>query len=171
MYTVLYLYFIRHHQLPVPGVGTFLLERHPARGDFPNRIIEPPVYSIIFSQDEAHPPPKLFIWLTEALGISRRDAVTRFNDFSFDLKENISNGHSINWSGIGKLSGGLAGEIKFSPVPAEMTFEQPVPAEKVIREKPEHTVRVGEEERTSAQMTEILLTQPAVKRSYWWAWA
>lgn len=40
----------------------------------------------------------------------------------------------------------------------------------MLREKAEHTVRVGEEERTSAEMVEML-NQPEENKSYWWAWA
>jgi hypothetical protein len=43
-----------------------------------------------------------------------------------------------------------------------------VTAEKVIREKSEHSVRVGEDERTSAEMREFF-NQPEEKKNYWWA--
>ncbi len=53
---------------------------------------------------------------------------------------------------------------------SDLLFQSPVAAEKVIREKADHMVRVGEEEKTSAEMTEML-NQPEEKKSYWWVYA
>jgi hypothetical protein len=65
------------------------------------------------------------------------------------------------------LQKGLGGETKF--IPAEKwSIEVPVVAEKVLRQKSEHMVRVGEDERTSEEMT-AMLTRTEEKRSYWWA--
>jgi len=170
MYGELYQYFIQHKQLNVPGIGTFLLERKPAVADFPNRIINAPTYSIALQPSQASPSKNFFSWLSETYRISERDAVIRFNDFVFDMKQQLSRGQTIAWEGVGKLSTGLGGEIKFDPALDGVALESPVKAEKVIREKSEHTVRVGEEERTAAQMIE-LLNQPVYKKKYWWAWA
>lgn len=166
MYAELYQYLILYKQLPVPGIGTFLLERKPAQGDFLNKQILSPVYSIGLQPNAGPPSTSFFGWLGNALGISDRDAVIRFNDFVFDMKRQITGGATIQWDGVGTLSRGLAGEIKF--IDAEVvTPENPVAAEKVIREKAEHMIRVGEDERSSAEMT-AALTKTISKKSYWW---
>jgi nucleoid DNA-binding protein len=170
MYQELYQILIQHKQLPLPGIGTFLVEKNSAIGDFSNRKIDPSAYTTALRTAVNSPSKKLFTELANALNISDRDAIIRFNDFVFDLKKQISAGDVINWDGVGSLSTGLVGEIKFTPVVKQLFFDQPVIAVKVIREKAEHTVRVGEDERTSTQMTE-LLNQPAKKRLYWWAFA
>jgi hypothetical protein len=97
------------------------------------------------------------------------DAVIRFNDFVFEMKKQVDRGGTINWRGVGTIKKGLGGEIKFQPHEPVFT-EQPVPAEKVLREKAEHTVRVGEEEKTSAEMEEML-AKPEENKPYWWAHA
>lgn len=56
--------------------------------------------------------------------------------------------------------------MPFSPVCTEAA----IPAAKVIREKAAHSVRVGEDQRSSSEM-EVLLAQTAEKKVYWWAWA
>lgn len=165
MYAELYQYFILHKRLSVPGIGTFLLHRKPAETDFPNRQVKPPIYSAVFN-DETGPASKSFFhWLGHSLSVSDRDAVIRFNDFAFNMKKQIADGAVINWNGLGVLNKGLAGEIKFTP--ASFISEKPVAAKKVIREKAEHFVRVGEDEKTSVEMT-AMLNKPAVARSYWW---
>jgi hypothetical protein len=177
MYTTLYRYFIQHNNLNVPGIGTFLLHKEPATIDFPNKKMMPPVYkiSLIGSRGEALAPATshkpFYSWIAAILRITDREAVMRFNDFAFDIKKQIEAGNTVQWQGVGTLSKGLGGEIKFIPFRSEIILQDPVAAEKIIRENAQHSVRVGEEHKTSAQMTEMLAAQPVTKRSTWWAWS
>lgn len=166
MYAELYRYLILKKQLSLPGIGSFQLERIPAKGDFLNRQIIAPSYAINMHPSEGQPSSKFFKWLGSSLSVSDRDAIIRFNDFVFELKKQISNGGTIEWNGVGILNKGLAGEIKFSPADS-IVIETPVKAEKVIRQKSEHTVRVGEDEKTAAEMEEML-GNAASQKSYWW---
>lgn len=170
MYGTLYQYFLRYRQLPIPGIGTFLLERKPAVADFPNRIIHPPSFSVRLNHHPATPPISFFGWLAKALDTSDRDAVIRFNDFAHTLRLRINVGDKINWDGMGILSMGLGGEIRFEPGVINMPAGLPVKAEKVIREHAEHSVRVGEDERTSVEMIELLNKQGS-RKNQWWLWA
>ncbi|MFN8290559.1 MAG: hypothetical protein U0U70_09895 [Chitinophagaceae bacterium] len=158
-----------YRNLPVPGVGTFFVERKPAQVDFPNKQVLPPVYSFAFSSAAVSPQKNIFNWLAAALGITPHDAVIRFNDFAFGMKKQVEAGDLIDWKGVGMIEKGLAGEVRFTPA-VPLATERPVPAAKVLREKAEHTVRVGEDERTAAEM-ETMLSKTTEKRSYWWAYA
>lgn len=169
MYEELYRYFIQNKKLALPGIGTLLLERKPAESDFVNKQINPPSYSVVFQAVSDLPSLKFFKWLGAAFLISDHAAIIRFNDFVFDLKKQINDGNKINWEGLGTLNKGLAGEVKFTPA-AISVIENPITAEKVIREKAEHFVRVGEDERTSVEMTE-LLSKTEVKKSSWFLFA
>ena len=168
MFEPLYLYFIQHKQLYIPGIGTFILERTPARVNFPNRTIDSPVYYTSLKNGGDH-LKNFFSTLGELLQLSDREAVIKFNDFVFDLKKRVNNEGEVKWQGLGKLCKGLAGEIRFEEEPINLVFNSPVPAEKIIRQNAEHAVRVGEDERTSVQMT-ALLNKSGVKKNYWWAW-
>jgi len=170
VYAELYQYLIQYKQLPVPGIGTFFLERKSAEGDFPNRKINPPSYTVLLHPTVHSASKNFFTWLASALDISDREAVIKFNDFAFDLKRKISSGDAVKWNGVGILNQDSAGEIKFIPAINDLVLEEPVNAQKVIRKSAEHTVRVGEQEKTSTQMTE-LLNQRSEKKSYWWAYA
>lgn len=166
MYEELYQYFIQHKNLAVPGVGTLLLERKPSVSYFVNKQINPPFYSVTLQASIDSPSIHFFKWLAGSLHISDHDAIIRFNDFVFDLKRQINDGSTIEWQGMGKFKKGLSGELKFAPA-IKSAMEKPVAAEKVIREKAEHMVRVGEDQKTSAEMTEML-NQPPAKKSRWW---
>jgi hypothetical protein len=166
MYEALYHYFIQHKKLAVPGVGTLLLERKPAVSDFVNKQISPPFYSVTLQASIDSPSFNFFKWLAGSLHISDHDAIIRFNDFVFDLKKQINDGSTIEWHGMGKFNKDLSGELKFAPA-IKPAMEMPVVAEKVIREKAEHMVRVGEDQKTSAEMTKML-NLPEIKKSRWW---
>ena len=169
MYPELYQYLLLHKQLPVPGIGTFLLERQPAKVDFPNKQVIAPAYSFTLQPVAGNPSHQFFNWLAGMLGVVTNDAVIRFNDFAFGMKKQVDAGDTIDWKGVGVINKGLGGEIKFNPA-LSFVAEKPVPAIKVLREKAEHTVRVGEEEKTSVEM-EAMLSHTEEKKSYWWAYA
>lgn len=170
MYTELYQYLISNKQLAIPGIGTFLLEKKPAESDFSNKRINPPVFSINLQLPAKIPTEKFYKSLSAALGISEPDAINVFNDFAQGIKKSIDSGEIIDWNGVGVLSKGLAGEIKFKSAVNNLDYEKPVTAEKVIREKAEHMVRVGEDQKTSSEMTE-LLSHTEEKKSSWWVYA
>ncbi|MBI3138706.1 MAG: hypothetical protein HYZ15_08990 [Sphingobacteriales bacterium] len=169
MYESLYQYLIQHKQLPVTGIGTFWVDRKPATVNFPEKRMEAPSFAIRLQPAGNLPGKSFFSWLGAALRVSERDAVIRYNDFAFDLKKDISQGTTVEWKGVGTLSKGLAGDIKFVPV-EEKSIEAAVPAEKIVRDKAAHKVRVGEEERTSEEMT-AYFNQTGDRKNYWWTGA
>jgi len=168
MYGELHQYLVLHKQLNVPGIGTFIVERTPAGVDIASKIVNPPSYSIALHHSNATPSQKIFSWLSDILNIPERDASSRFNDFAFEIRNKIMAGEKLEWDGVGTLSKGMAGEIRFEAALKGLTFGPPVPANKVIRENAELTVRVGEEEKTSTEMLERL-NGTEEKKSYWWA--
>lgn len=170
MYNKLYQFLMLHKELPVPGIGTFLLERKSAEVDFPNKKINPPTYSISMQQGSHLPGKDFFNWLAHALGITDREAIFRFNDFAFEMKKQISEGTVINWNAVGIINKGLGADVKFTPLESEVILEKSIIAEKVIREKSEHMVRVGEDQKTSLEMTEML-SHKEKKKEFWWAYA
>jgi hypothetical protein len=95
--------------------------------------------------------------------------VLKFNDFAYNMKKQVDSGDIIIWNGVGTITKGLGGDVKLATAVSSISYEVPVPAIKVIREKAEHTVRVGEDQKTSAEMVEML-SHTEAKRSYWWAY-
>lgn len=167
MYGELYQYLILHKQLNIPGVGTFLVERKPADIDFINKIVNPPAYTIALHHGITTPSTNVFSWLASTLNISEPDALTQFNDFVLDIKNKVIAGEKLQWNGVGTLSKGMAGEIRFEASLKDMKAGTPVPAIKVIREDAQHSVRVGEDEKTSSEMIEILAPGEQKKTNWW----
>jgi hypothetical protein len=172
MYESLYKFLIRHKKIDLPGIGIIALQIQSAESAFVNRSFSPPGYFFAFEKGKKPPSKKLFSWLALNFNISEREAVIRFNDFVFDLKNHLEAGSKIIWNGVGVLQKAGNGEIRFEGVKKELPFLEELNAKKVIRENAEHTMLVGETEKTSKQMTEILLNPPVVekKQTHWWVW-
>lgn len=174
MYEALYQYLLLHRQLDIPGVGCFQLERKPADIDFANKVIQPPLFTMALNASaEADPPVRLFRWLSDKLDITESDAIDRFNSFAGDLRREILSGKKLQWTGVGVLSKGLAGEIKFEPSLKDSPAGPAVPAVKVLREKALHSVRVGRTkkplQRCWSTSTRLLHENPTSGSSRCWS--
>jgi hypothetical protein len=167
MYRELYQYLILHKQLNLPGIGTFQVEKKPADFDIADKIVRSPAFTINMLAGNNIPSKNFFSWLGSRLSVSEREAVIRFNDFLFDLKKQLSSGNKLEWSGIGTLRKSLSGDIQFESYVKDHSPATSVPAIKVLRENAAHTIRVGEQEKSSAEMIEILHHTEAGKRSWW----
>ena len=189
MYELVYKFLVKYRTIELPGIGTFMLRVQPAQSRFVDQSFLPPKYYVEFEQDRAvadvephehatvtqeriAPSRKVFSWIAVSYGLTERDAIIRFNDFLFELRKELDAGKKIVWSGIGTLEKDGDGDIKFAGDKNGLPWLQQTVAKKVIRGNAEHTMLVGETEKTSAQMSEILLNPRSIKdkRAYWWVW-
>ncbi len=167
MFQLLHKYVILHGKLSLPEVGVIVLERNPASIDTVNKTIINPSWQFRFLNTREKTHADVFAWLAKTMNISVTDAVVELTNFSFGIKNKLNNGEIINWKGIGVFKKGLGDEIKFEPEHLELDFVQPIVAEKVIREKAYHSVRVGDNQRSSEEM-EKLLNKKKINKSLAW---
>lgn len=165
MYDYLYEYLVLHRKLAVPGIGNIILEKKSAQTDFTQRIIKPPVYTISLQPGTESPSKRFFQWLADRLGIAYHEAIGRFNGFVHDMKATVAAGGKVRWPEVGVFSKNLSGDIRLEAAITEHEYDRPVTAVRVIRDKAVHQVRVGEDEKTSAEMT-VLLNPDEIRRSY-----
>jgi hypothetical protein len=170
MYEALYKYLLRYKKLDLPGIGILALQIQSAEAKFVNHSFLPPKYFFEFERSEGVPPEKLFSWLASHLNITEQEAVIRFNDFLFDLNRQLKEGKQIHWLGIGSLQKEFSGEIQFNAQQKEFSWYKEVVAKKVTRENAEHTMLVGEKEKTSTEMRELLHSGGERKATHWWIW-
>ena len=163
----LYEFLLLNKKLSLPGIGTISLCRHPAQLDFTNKQVTAPSFYFTIDPRNDKPSKRLFDWLSTSLGITEWDAIKSVNDFSFDLKNKLSESGEVNWKKLGVISRDNSGNLKLDQRNNLVQSQQPVTAVKVIREKAEHTVLVGEQEKTSVQMEEYFAEHQA-KKNYSW---
>jgi len=170
MHEALYRYLIKHRKIVLPGIGVLALKIHPAEAEVADHSFLPPKYYFQFEKSDNIPSEKLFSWLASNFSVTEQEAVIRFNEFLFDLTRQLKEGKQVHWNGVGTLHKEFSGEINFNSEEKNFPWYNDVVARKVTRENAEHTVLVGEKEKTSTEMMEILYDSGARSRSHWWIW-
>ena len=163
----LYEFLLLNKKLSLPGIGTISLCQSSAQHDFSNKQFVAPASFFSIDPGNDKPSKKLFDWLSSSLGITEWEAIKSVNDFSFDLKKKLSEFGEVSWEKVGVIRRNNNGDLKLDPQNISLQSEPPVAAEKVIRVKAEHTVLVGEQEKTSVEMEEYFSGNPA-KKNYTW---
>jgi len=163
MLGLFYQYLIRNDKIVLPGLGTVVLHRLPSEIDIADHTVSPPAYTFAWQQESMAPPKRFFVWLAHQLNIAEEEAAMRVNNFVSDVKKEINAGKEIRWDGVGIIRRGFDSGIEFEPERRKLFFEERVQADKVIHENSKHTILVGDVEKSSDRINEILLI-PARKK-------
>lgn len=167
MQDTLYEFLVLNKKLSLPGIGTISLCQSSAQHDISNKQFTAPEFYFTIESRNDTPSKKLFDWLSSSLGITEWDAIRSVNDFSFALRQKLSESGEVSWENVGMIRRDNNGDLKLDGQNILLQSEQPVVAEKVIRVKAEHIVLVGEKEKTSVEMEEYFAGSPA-KKNYSW---
>lgn len=160
MFVLLTKYFFQYRELNIPEIGAFKLIEVPATFDVVNKLIHPPGYDIMFSNQQVVKEHQLS-YLATFLHCDKTKALLELEKFGESLKNQLSN-QAFLWQGLGSLK--LAdGIISFHVDTHRDQLLQPVPAEKVLRDKNQQTVLVGDKEVQTGQ--DEYIEAPAKKRS------
>lgn len=165
-------YLLQYQQLGLPGIGFLQLYTRASQTDIVNKRILPPTPSFRFSGDVPSAVEKDIVkYIAGRMQISESVAERQLEDFSITALEGIKKGVPLEWEGFGSIRKGIAGEMTFDLHSKSIFAFPPVAAERVIRINAEHTILVGDTEKTNTQMSELLLEEEPLKRSTWWIWA
>ncbi|MEJ7767588.1 MAG: hypothetical protein WKF89_07235 [Chitinophagaceae bacterium] len=156
MIDILNKYLILFKSLNIPGVGSLFIETLPAATDFVNKQIAPPRYTYRFDKYFDSPDKDFFNYLASCKNIPDYEAMKLYNQFAEDMRTTIKLEGQVLWKNVGHFSRNDSGEIAFEPLNGMRPLYEPVNAERVIRNNASHTVLVGDQEKTSVQMSEFL---------------
>lgn len=151
-------YLATKDRLPLQDMGELRRERIPAQIDVPGRQIIPPASLLKFSSNSAN-AAELINWLAVKLGIDQQQAELKYTQFIKNWKAALKQEKLVVWKGLGTWHANGEQSISFQPEMNPAYEGLPVHAEKVLRENAEHQVRVGEEHRSSIEMTALLNTK------------
>ena len=168
MYKAVRKFLALNHHLALPGIGNFSVEIIPAQIDIANRTILPSSTQIQFSNEKL-PAEKLFYnFLARELNIDETQAVRRFTDFTTQLESDLQENKPVVLKGIGELKKQTANVINFQSEQLPQYYPA-LTAERVIRKNAIHTIKVGEQEKTSDEMQTALNSQKEiVHEERWW---
>lgn len=175
MTEVLTSYLLQHKSLSIPGLGSLYIERIPAQTDFVNKRILPPDYHFRFDKYFDAPDKDFFSYLALQNDMVDYEAIKWYNEWAYDLRNEIRNGNPVEWPGIGTLKKDISGEIVFEPIGGIASSQEPASATRVIRNRSQHTMLVGDREVTK----EIVLSgdeafveeEEQASGSNWWIYA
>lgn len=184
MHEILLRYLGKHKNFSLPGIGRFELVSEMASLDFVNKTIYPPKQQIVFHPEKKGNPVTLpqpgknetqgFLndnknnfprFLSRHLNLPESAALSEFEQYAGFVRINLEKNGVYELNGIGTLQQNEKGIYLDNAFSTEKFYE-PLHAEQVIRENATHSVRVGEEEKTSEQMKEFLHRD--IKKDNWW---
>lgn len=175
MFEIFYKYLILNKKVNVPGIGVFAIERKPAKLDFANKIFNPPAFKVNFKPQPSLNDNRIYSFIANEQRIDEPEAVSRYYNFSHNLKEDLSKHKSVNLLGMGVLSQNEEGQVFFNATTQLQDYFPAVASERVLRENTEHHILVGDVNRTNTQMKEMLVADepsyPSQTRDYWWLFA
>jgi CCDC81-like prokaryotic HU domain 1 len=171
MIEILNTYLAQHKSINIPGLGTIYVERVPARTDFVNQQLLPPIYTYRFDKYFDAPDKDFFAYLSASHNVPDYEAIRLYNEFAFDFRSNIGHEQPAEWKDVGRFYRDDAGEIAFEPDEAVQKIWSPVPAERVIRTNQQHAMLVGDREMTTSEMSARLQEDVFVEKEPWWIYA
>ncbi len=166
----LQLYLLQHKSLSIPGLGTIYVERVPAQSDFINRQILAPSYHYRFDKYFDSPDKDFFTYLAHHRSMVDYEAIRWYNEWAYDLRNQIRTDQPYIMKGIGTLKKDYAGEIVFEAEQALPSYLNNVPAKRIVKSKARHIIKVGDRE-VLQQFSEEMVTEEEPASGNWWVWA
>jgi hypothetical protein len=149
---LLYRYFTLHGSVHIPGLGQLNLCRIPAINDFIGKKILPFSYVIRFDQWEDIVPVAQLKYIQKHIGLEPQQLQVQLNDLGAEMKSRLEAEGRLEWQGLGFFSLNEHGDIVFHQKNHTTVTHTDVRYRHVIREKIDHAVIVGEQEKTLAEM-------------------
>ena len=164
MLSLLTKYLLQYKKVAIPHVGQFELQPHSATFDFGDRLIYSPTYKTKFTLKDRVEDHQIN-YIAVATG-SDETMVTRQLDVLGTALKNKIQQQAFEWQGIGQLKWSDNSGIIFHPAAISVSGLQPVNAHKVLREKVQHTVLVGDHEvqTSGSQQTDDIVYRPVKKK-------
>ena len=157
-------YFALYKKLILPGIGAFNTATQPAQIEFVEKTLHAPAYNITFKQDETADDANFISFLIKETGLDQYEVANRFGHFITQLKEKLQSGIALQLPGLGVLTNN-GDHYSFTAETLQQFFPG-IAAERVIRQNAQHSIRVGEDQKTSSEMHEI--PHKEVKEERWW---
>ncbi len=140
-------------KLNLPGIGFFIIEQQPAQLDFTNKIITAPLPIIHFKSPNISDDEKNFLLADVAQKIKSKCADTGVSYLP----------------AIGNIKKQFT-TYSFEPDVFLPQYFPEIKIERIVRKDAQHTIRVGEDERTNTEMQKFLSEEKIVK-SRWLLYA
>ena len=150
--SLLYRYFSLKGSVSIPGLGALSLKRVPAVNDFSRKQVLPPTQLFKFNANIDPSSGDQSNYIARLSGMDKEQVDNELKLMGEELKTRLMAERKLEWMDMGSFSISDEGEIGFVPKTVTTEFFAPVHYMHVLRPDAEHTIKVGEEERTNTDM-------------------
>ena len=150
--SLLYRYFSLSGNVSIPGLGALSLKRIPAVNDFSSKQLLPPAQVLKYSTNVNPSLGEQSDYIARLSGMSKEHVDNELKILGEELKSRLMTERKLEWMDVGSFSVSDEGEIGFVPKAVTTEFFTSVRYVHVLRPYAEHTIKVGEEEKTNIDM-------------------
>jgi nucleoid DNA-binding protein len=150
--SLLYRYFSLNGSVSIPGLGALSLKRIPAVNDFSRKQVLPPTQLFKFNANVNPASAEQSNYIARLSGMDKEQVDNELKLMGEALKNRLMAERKLEWMDVGSFSLSDEGEIGFVPKTVTTEFFAPVHYVHVLRPDAEHTIKVGEEEKTNTDM-------------------
>ena len=162
-------YLFQYKNCPLSQVGTLHLQSASSTSEIGTQKIIPPSHTISFSKDITD-SKNLTEFIAANKNISVDEAAYQLRNISEEII-NLKEQEEFSLKGVGVFLRSQNDNLIFSQVQTDVSFAQPVYAERVIHPDDSHAILVGDKETDRNTMTEFFTETEPLKKNKWWIWA
>lgn len=166
MFNLLYKYLVLYNYVNIPGVGHFTIEKQPARLDIDAKIIHAPIFVVKYKHETDSADKAFYNFIAGEMNIDVVDAIRQFQDFAFQLKNNIKSGKVAELPCFGTLKM-ERDEVKFLPDPVLKEYYPSLNVDDASLSAINDVIVDDEEQMNSVDET----AEDYPAKSYWWLYA
>jgi hypothetical protein len=159
--SLLYRYFSLSGNVSIPGLGALYIKRVPAINDFSGKQFFPPSQVLKFSTNILSFSGDQSNYISRMSGMEKELVDSELKVLGESLKTRLMAERKLEWMDVGIFSVSDEGEIGFVPKTITTEYYRPVQYVHVLRADAEHTIKVGEEEKTTTDMEDFFEDQRA----------
>ncbi|MCZ2223089.1 MAG: hypothetical protein LC122_05605 [Chitinophagales bacterium] len=177
MYSFIYKYFLLHKKLSIPGIGLFSIVEYPAKFNDEGNSLLAPEQRIIYSKETALADKNFYTFLAKELHTDPVEAIKNFQDFAYQLKENIAKTEGAILAGIGTIRKQPSGDYSFEAenniqnylptIPFQIKNSSTIQKENSVAKQP-ITTKENFENIEFLTPEEIAAEEAANQKDYWW---
>ena len=150
--SLLYRYFSLNGRVAIPGLGALSMVRVPAVIDFTAKQLFPPFQVLKFKTNSSDSTAEQSSYIARLSGMNKELVDNELKILGESLRTRLMAERKLEWMDVGSFSLSDEGEIGFIPKTVTTDFFLPVHFTHVLRPDAEHTIKVGEEEKTNTDM-------------------
>jgi hypothetical protein len=128
------------------------LKRIPAVNDFSSKQLLPPAQVLKYTANINPSSGEQSNYIARLSGLNKEHVDNELKILGEELKSRLMAERKLEWMDVGSFSVSDEGEIGFVPKTVTTEFFAPVHYVHVLRADAEHTIKVGEEEKTNTDM-------------------